>query len=323
VRLISSAGIKPALLTNGVRLNPELASRLRRAGLSAVLLHIQPSQRRPDTSRNAPESGWRRLRTEKARLLAEHEIKAGLVWIAYRSRLDELAAAIDEVLNSPHLDYLLVTACREFRCFENVEGSITDGLRARAGTRESDHVHSEEVSLAELRVLTERLGLPPFGCVGSNRDTNQLRWLTHLVAVTQSREGRRVRVGIRPGLSDRFFCRMFRLLTGRFVFLFTPPRWQFRIQLACNALTGGGFAGVAQVLLKSFTGHRLFDKHILLQEGPTFLPSGEIEFCDNCPDAVWRDNALVPVCLADRMAPGQTQTSTWKRNTPLCVSCSG
>ena len=323
VEMVSRTGIKPALLTHGQHLTPELVGELRRAGLCAVLLHIQPTQRRADIDADASSHDWRQLRSEKARLLYEHGIKAGLSWIAYRSRLDELADAMNEVLNSPHLDYLLVTGYRNFSRFQAVTGSIEQGLRAAPENGTTKEEDANEVSMEDLRRLVERLGLPAFGYVGSSRNSRQARWLTHLVAVTFAEDGCRRRVGVRPGGSDWFFSRLMRVVTGKYAFLFTPSCWQFRVQLVSNALTGGRLADNCRLIFESFAGHRLVDKHILLQEGPTLLANGEIEFCDNCPDAVWQDNALVPVCLADRMAPGQTKTQPWKRNTPHSEPCSG
>ena len=309
VAMISRAGIKPAMLTNGLHLKPDLLGQLRHAGLKAVLLHIQPSQRRADIPYDAPLTEWRRLRAEKAQMIHEHGIKAGLTWIGYRSQSVELTEVVEEVLDSPHLDYLLVTGCRDFRRFEQVKGSVETGLRANPDTAGENRTNHDEVTMADLQPLIEQLGFPPFGQVGSSKDSQKPRWLTHLIAVTQAQDGSRFRAGVRPGLSDRIFSRMLRILTGRYVFLFTPSRWQFRIQLACNALTGGNFANNCRIIIRSLSGCRLFDKHILLQEGPTLHTDGEIEFCDNCPDAVWQDNELVPVCLADRMATAQHQTT--------------
>lgn len=309
VAMISRAGIKPALLTNGFHLKPDLLGKLRQAGLKAVLLHIQPSQRRADIPYDAPPSQWRRLRAEKAQMIHEYGIKAGLTWIGYRSQSIELTEVAEEVLDSPYLDYLLVTGCRDFRRFEQVTGSVDTGLRANPGTVGKIGTNHDEVTMADLQPLIEQLGFPPFGQVSSSKDSQTARWLTHLIAVTEARDGRKLRIGVRPGLSDRIFSRMLRMLTGRYVFLFTPSRWQFRIQLACNAVTGGNIANNCRVIIRSLAGHTLFDKHILLQEGPTLHSDGEIEFCDNCPDAVWQDNVLVPVCLADRMALAQHQTT--------------
>lgn len=163
--------------------------------------------------------------------------------------------------------------------------------------------------MEHLQPLLQELGFPPFGRVASNRDANKACWLTHLIAVTEAPNGLRFRAGIKPAFSDRLFSRALRLASGRNVFLFTPTRWQFRLQLACNSVSGGDFAADWKVILKSLAGHRLFDKHILFQEGPTLLSNGEIEFCDNCPDAVWQDDALVPVCLTDRMAPAKPKNT--------------
>lgn len=300
IAAIAQRGIRPALLTHGQHLTPARASALRRAGLSAILLHIQPPQHRRDIDAAAPPEAWRALRAQKAALVHAHGIKVGLTWIGYRTRLGELAAAVDEVMGSPHLDILLVTGYRDFANFHAVHGCTETGLQQAAPR--TAIASPDETRMGDLAPVVRRAGLRAFSFVGSSHDGASPRWLTHLSIVARRGDGTSVRADLRPAASDWFFTRLMRFATGRYVFLYTPARWQLLVQLLANAATGGTPATGLRVLAAALRGATLADKHILLQEGPTLRSDGSIEYCEHCPDAVWQRGRLVPVCLADRMA---------------------
>jgi hypothetical protein len=302
VELVARQNLKVALLTNGTQLTPTFLASLRQAGLSIVLLHIQPTQERPDIGPNAPQSNWRQLRDEKAQLVHRAGIAVGLSWIAYKNRLDELEAVIEELLDSSHLDFLLVTGYRDFRRFEGATGSVTEGLRVvNHAVQGCSAEAGEEPSIEDFRAVLKRAGLRPYAGIASNLDPKSLRWLTALVAVGRSSEGGSLHSSLRAGWSDVVLARAFRLFQRRSLFFFKPSSWQFRLQLILNACTGGHTMENVRLLAYSRQGGSLLDKHIVLQVGPTLREDGEIEICNDCPDAVWQDNALTPVCLADRM----------------------
>jgi len=232
---------------------------------------------------------------------------AGLSWIARKSRFHELESVISEIIASPHLDYLLVTGLRDFSRFTNVTGSVAQGLKIsqKAGRAANGKIatHRDEVAMCDFQELLQKLGIGAYAGIHSTHDRQSFRWLTCVLAVARRGDGVASSGSIVPGLSDLLFAHALRWLAGRSVFLFRPSPWQLRGQLALNACTGGRFRSTAQLLFAS-RGGSLQDKHFVFQEGPTIRPNGDIEFCSHCPDAVWQDNRLVPVCLADRMARG-------------------
>ena len=291
--------LKVALLTNGQNLDHSLLQKLADAGLSIVMLHIQPGQRRGDIPGDAPSTAWQQLRADKARLVKQCGIEVGLTWIARKSRLAELASATEEVLASPDLHYLLVTGYRNFARFCGVSGSIEGGLRMLQSNPADGE--RDEVTMRDFDPIMKQHALLPFGYIASSRNPHAARWLTSLVAVRRKGDGRAIYSSLKVSWADRLLVRSSRWVAGRQMFLFRPAPWQFSLQLVLNALTGGWTKDTIRLLASVFSGGRLVDKHLVLQEGPTILENGEIEFCEDCPDAVWRRGQLVPVCLADRM----------------------
>lgn len=303
VAAVRRQGLKVALLTHGASLTPTSLAALRDAGLNVILLHIQPTQRRPDIAPDASPDDWRRLRAAKAAFVSEHGIEAGLSWIARKSRLHEYADVVDEVLASPHLHFLLVTGFRDFSLFVDLRGTVTGGLQTPPGFPwPGPGPKPDEVSLDDLEPHLRRRGLTPFGFVGSSHDPQRRRWLTFLTGTLLSRDGACESFGLSPAWSDRWLMRASRWWSGRALFFFKPTSWQFRLQIIFNALSGGDVGADIRLLSGALRGQALLDKHIVLQEGPNVRADGEVEICRDCPDAVWQEGGLVPVCLADRMA---------------------
>jgi len=304
VALVASRGLKVALLTNGITLTADKLRSLRQAGLTIVLLHIEAGQKRHDMNAEAEPARWLALRATKARLVAQAGIAVGLSHIARRSQLDETAGIVREVLTSAHLDFLLITGFRDFTRFGGVTGDIANGLQMPAAPsgQTTDGGHRDEVAMADLLPVMRGMDLTPFARVGSARSRQAARWLIYLAAAGQTADGTRVWSSVRAGWSDRILSRAMRWIIGRHMFLHIPSRRQFYLQLWLNALSGGGNHAVKLARSTGRNGGRLRDKHIVLQEGPIMHADGTVETCCDCPDAVWQNGALVPVCLADRMS---------------------
>lgn len=304
VALVASRGLKVALLTNGVTLTADKLQSLRQAGLNIVLLHIEAGQKRHDLPADAEPARWQNLRATKARLVAQTGMAVGLSHIARRSQLNETANLVREVLTSTHLDFLLITGFRDFTRFGDVTGDIASGLRMKPTVidRTTRDAHHDEVAMTDLLPVMRGMSLTPFARVGSGHSQQTARWLIYLAAAGQAADGSPAWSSLRAGWSDRILSRAIRWIIGRHVFLHIPSRRQFHLQLLLNSLSGGGNHALKLARSTERNGGKLRDKHIVLQEGPIVHGDGTVETCCDCPDAVWQNGALVPVCLADRLS---------------------
>jgi hypothetical protein len=297
IRLIHRRNLCVAILTNGLLLDASWAKALRQAGADAVLLHIQQNQSRADAPPPSDPDGWRKLRASKARLVTESRMAAGLALIASPNALPEFMETVEEMLTSPHLEFMLITTQTDFARFLRVRGDIHGGLRADAGPGPYCPLSS-----ATVRSELERKGMSPFAHVGSFFNPDRPRWLTYLSATLCGPRGVRRR-SVAAARSDRFFVELMRRLNGRYSFLYRAGAVRFRLQLLFNALSGGGRLAEALSFIAAslVPGRTLVEKHIVFQEGPAWLSDGTIDFCRDCPDATIRNGHLVPLCLADRM----------------------
>ena len=154
VRLVRRRGLFVELCSNGVELNDHLLAALSEAGANVIFLHIEPNQRRPDLLENATAEDVRRLRAEKAALVAAHGIQAGLTVTAYPEKLAEVEDAFAFALESPHIGWLLVTWCRDINRMPPIHGDLATGMYAESGFAPHQG-REEEASLREIERLLE------------------------------------------------------------------------------------------------------------------------------------------------------------------------
>lgn len=297
VRLIKSAGISVELFTNGLSLNDASLAELKAAGTNLIFLHIDAQQTRPDLPTLTP-AALRQLRESKASAITAAGIEAGLAVTAYADALAEIDAAVELVLTSPDLDYLLVTLCRDTPALGQLRGDIHTGLYSPPGSAPAPlAVTLTNTSIHER--LQSRFDLRPFAYIGSSIDARDPRWLSYLVGTIVRPARLPFWHAIAPSAIEPLFLKLFRCLKGRFPFYMPQSPGRFRVQLLLNALTGGRMSNFA-LLARSFRG-RLRTKRLLFQCPAELGADGRLIHCEHCPDATVRNGRLVPVCVCDQV----------------------
>lgn len=299
VRMIKSAGIYVELFTNGLLLDEERASALKHAGIGVVFLHIDAHQSRPDWPEGI-SSRMEELWSAKAAVAASAGLEVGLVITAYADALGCIDQAVEFVLNSPHVDYLLVTLCRDVQSMGRLSGDLYEGILGEPRS----NVGSAEILTNALvfERMRSRFGLHPFAYLGSNVDKNDPRWLTYVVGAVV-RDGRPAAWSmLKASSAERLFLWLSRRLRGRFPFYLKQAPGRFRLQLVLNALTGGRTWGNVALLIRSLGRRRILrTKRILFQCPAQLASDGTLIHCSHCPDATVRHGRLMPVCISDQV----------------------
>ena len=310
VRLVRRRGLFVELCSNGVDLNDQLLGELGRAGANVIFLHIEPNQRRPDLPENATAEDVRRLRAEKAALVAAHGIEVGLTVTAYPEKLAEIEDAFEFALESPHIFWLLVTWCRDINRMPSIHGDLDTGMFAKSGFAQHQG-HEEEASRREIeRLLESKYGLKPFGFLGSNLDAADRRWLSFIVGAVHRHGKLSFHQSLRPTLVEKAFLELSHKLTGRYPFYQAQQAGSFALHLLLNGLAGGTLAGNLKLLGRtSLSGARLSAKRFLFQRPAAFDEHGRVVHCQCCPDAVVKGGRLVPLCISDQVANGEIPPS--------------
>jgi MoaA/NifB/PqqE/SkfB family radical SAM enzyme len=299
ISYITEKGLRPLLLTNASLLTKEKLRAYKEAGLSRVILHIDSRQKgRPDTGDAVlSESGLNELRTTCLDRCREAGIATALCLTVYKDTLEEFHKVIkyaQDLDASYDLVGILVTNYSQALNYSDIH--------------EDDDLSLKNETIIDF-MKTKEDAIPAYYVPSSHRE-KELRWLYYLCGVTRDRREQGVthRFYIHPRY--RFvlsgFPRAFRAIMGRhhmedlsapalvFVTLLLYGVLSFSLP---NLLRSVGFLFLA---IKN-RNLRLFS--VIFQDAPTLLPDGTYETCRHCPDATVRKGRIVPVCIADRVAP--------------------
>lgn len=300
VRRVKARGLDVELLTNGLVLDDPWLEGLAAAGLDILYLHLDGGQTRPEFPPQPTAEDLRGAWTRAAGRVADHGLDVGLSVTLYPDRLEDAVTAVDFVLGSPVVHYVLVTLYRDSSPLIRVVGDLETGLSVAEA---SGPPVPPAVTNHELRpLLQERLGIRPFGTVGSAHDPEDLRWMSYLVA-TAGGPGPVLRHAVRPSLFERAYLALHRLVRGRYPMYQRQDGRALATQLVLNGFTGGDLAGNLRFLARS-RGRPRLAKRLLFQCPAEATPDGTVLTCVPCPDACLKQDRLVPICIADRVDNG-------------------
>lgn len=301
IRLLKAEGLVVQLFTNGLLLDDRRLAELKQTGLEIIFVHADSGQTRPDLAHDPSREQLRALWEQKTALIARHGIDVGLTMTAYAGNLDEVRDMVEFTIDSPHVNYLLVTLFRDTDNMAEIRGDIDAGLRGSLvdPSRERTDTLTNRQFIPWLR---EELGLRPFGYLGSNKDIEDPRWLSYMVATRRGRDGKVVRYSPRPSAFEQAYATLSLRLAGKFPMYQRQSSFQLIAQLIMNGLMGGDFAGNMKFLIQSCRpGDKLGTKRLLFQCPAQIEADGTVTHCENCPDAVAKNGGLVPLCISDKV----------------------
>ena len=308
VRLVKQQGLCAQIYTNGVLLDDRLLEELKETGLDIISLHIERGQSRPDLPEHATLEQLRELWEAKAALIARHGIDVGLTMTAFADQLEEVYDIVSFVNDSPHVNYLLVTLFRDSDRFGEIRGGLLAG-DLRGMLRDPSRKRTDTLTNIQLsRQLHERANLRPFGFLGSNKNADDPRWLSYLVATRRGRRGEIVKYAMKASAFERVYLALSLRFTGKYPMYRRQSAPQLIMHLALNALTGGDFFGNVKFLIGALLSPgRLGAKRLLFQNPAEVEADGTVVHCANCPDAVVKNGELVPVCIADKVGSSSSR----------------
>ena len=308
VRHVKAKGIHASIITNGVLLDEERVLELRDCGIDLILLHIQKDQRRSDLPESASLDQVEQLRAEKLSLVGEHGIETGICHIIYSNRMDECQRVLSQFSDNRWARFALMTLFSDFGKLGVLEGSIETGFRQLSpGTMSRERLQPD---IQEVTRIFSDFGLEPFAYVGANNGSDDKRWLIYFLLSVVDKSGQSIHHGMTSSLTERVALQLSRVLPTSSSFMLTPSRAALLTHLLLNALTGGRLRHNLALMSKAMTKEsQCRDKHILLQRAPECTATGELVFCDECPDATIKNGELMPHCLADRVTDRPSPTS--------------
>jgi len=302
VALIAETGIKPILLTNGVKLTPELVRELKRAGLTGFTIHIDSHQGRPGW-RDKDEGALNELRQRYADMVAD---EGGLTVVfnstVYPSAFEEIPDVVHwGQENIDRVDGLVFITYRTLDTDENVAvdgtGRAVDAMQlgySSAGFDEA-FVTSPEVC----RIIKDTCPeYDPSGYLGGTIKHDSFKWLAG--AVLSSRHGWYGSVGKETMELAQVGHHLFRgtylaypsrMRVSPLVFLMSP--WDSTLRQAAR----NWLRDVWQHPGRLLDGIRV--QTIGVIQAPDIQPDGRADMCDGCPDMTVWDGKLINSCRMD------------------------
>jgi hypothetical protein len=306
VQMIKAERISVELFTNGLLLETELLYNLRDAGVDLIFLHIDANQTRPEFGERPTAESLREFRAQRAAAVTAAGMEVGLTMTAYGDTLSEIDEAVRFVLTSPHVDYLLVTLFRDVPALGPIVGDLDLGMRAARPVAFSGLQSNELTNEAVCARLLDEFGLRPFAYLGSNREANDLRWISYLVGTVLSDNRSAFWAAMKISLAEKLFLAIHRLIHGHYPFYLRQNHRRFRLQLLANAIAGGAVRSNLVLLIRSMRKrHDLRTKRLLFQRPAQLAEDGTVIHCNYCPDATIRHGRLVPVCISDQVVSAQ------------------
>lgn len=296
--VIHERKISIEILTNGLLLNDDNLARFKELGVNVVLLHIEATQNRSDLASQTQEE-VSKLRRKIAAQVGKFGIEVGLSVTTYREKKSDLILSLKDAMTFPEVNFVLVTLYRNMHTIEDLRGNIFDGFKGRTNNQKKEI----EYSMSEFEaILKDELSITPFAFLPARHDPNFARWLSYFVSVYLDKDKRPQYHSLSPSFFEPIYLWLYRKIKGHYPFTQKSDPKKLKGHLFINGLFGGDFKG-NMLFHKKFKneGDSLKSLRILVQTGAELDESGNLIYCESCPDAVVKNGTLVPVCIADRV----------------------
>jgi pyruvate-formate lyase-activating enzyme len=300
VKLIKSSGIKPFLITNGVKLDRELLKELKNAGLFGFILHIDSGQNRPGWIGKS-EKELNELRQQYADMIHQEKgLICSFITTITPKALPEVADIVQWCQNN--IDKVVQNIFVPVRSFHGddpwnyyVNGNkIYMDSTALCLDESYDNLTAKDIFVEVKKVLPD-YEFNSF--LGGTQVSSSPKWLFGLYAATKTKF-----VGTVGKKGMELIQNSYHLVFGHFVSFLKP--WIYRNGWTIFLLLLFD-KSVRKALVKrifSFLNNpeQLFKKlhlqAIIVMQPFDILPNGESDMCDSCPNMTYWNGRLVPEC---------------------------
>jgi MoaA/NifB/PqqE/SkfB family radical SAM enzyme len=302
VAFIAENGIKPILLTNGVKLTPGFLRELKEAGLVGFTMHIDSHQGRPGW-RDKNEAEHNKLRQHYADIVAA---EGGMIVVfnstVYPSTFREIPdvvrwgqANIDRVHGLVFITYR--TLDTEANVALDSEGRVVEASRLGYSSERFDETFVTSPEVYQI-IKGDFPEYEPAGYLGGTIRHDSFKWLAG--AVIGSRHGWYGSIGKKTMelaqaghhlLRGTYLAYLSGMRVSPLIFLLSP--WDDAVRKA------------ARNWLRDVGRHpgRLFDgirvQTIGIIQAPDVQPGGRADMCDSCPDMTVWEGKLINSCRMD------------------------
>jgi len=303
VRLVRHFGVKPVLVTNGVRLDRTLLRSLKLAGARGFTFHVDSHQARPGWQGKS-EIELNKLRTHFADMVHEEGgLTCAFNTTVFPDTLDCVPDIVDWAVHEPDRVQVLTLICVRMA---NPSAPYDYYVRGRpvdftttpyVTEREYGELMTDDIYCQIRQVL------PDFefcAYLGGTVNPQSLKWVVgcHVTSTKRS-------YGVMGARSMELLQNGYHLFRSRYL-AFSPPsaNGSGRSALVFSLFDGAMRRAARSFVAEALTNpqvllHKLYLQTISVVQPVDVLPTGECDRCDGCPNKTFWEDRLVPACRAD------------------------
>lgn len=311
VRMITKRGWKSVINTNGILIDRDILKELKKAGNFGFTLHVDSGQNRPNW-KGKNELELLELRQQLADMLAEFGFSCSFNATVYPENIKyipELAKwahkNIDKVHVMVFIIYRMALVGKDIDFFVKDEQVFFDDMMY---SKEDDNrridVQAPEV-VAEIRKAYP--DFMPCAFLNGTHKPDSYKWLL------TTRIGNKHKIFGYAGPKFMETVQMFsHFFTGGYLAYASPKTTRKgRLLFLLSFLDKGVRKSMFNYLGSLFTNPKAFfsrvhNQSVMIIQPADFMPTGEVNMCDGCPDiTVWNDELVWSCRMEEQMRWGQ------------------
>ncbi len=297
IKYIKQKNIRVILLTNGTLVTLEKLKRMKDAGLSRIVFHVDSHQEgRPDVDLPITEKKLNKLRKFFLDMCQEVKLEVGFTVTIYQDTLPQLKDILSFCQSEKHVKFLLVMGYSQLvNLNENRDSKYK---------RDDLSIKSKD---AVAYMFENEKAMPVF-YIPSSHNQKDSRWNFYILSIIHNKNGSNDTFYLHPRSRLTFYMlpRLQKFLKGRYSFDDQVNIFQIIIMLFLHALFSFHLPTIIKTIdhfIKAIRNRNIRFQTYVFQHPPNQLGENEYEICLNCPDITVRQGRLVPTCLADKIYP--------------------
>jgi pyruvate-formate lyase-activating enzyme len=320
---VKRRGWKPIVVTNGILLTRELLRDLKRAGAFGFTFHVDSKQGRPGRWRGKTESELNELRLEYASLLADAGgLACSFDCTVYDDTLHEVPGLV--AWAHRHIDVvqnMVFIAIRRLNADMPYEWLVDGTPVARDDVVYfADQAPARELQSTDLLEVVRGTfpDFTPCAYLNGTARPDTFKWM-----LTERVGTRREIFGYAGPKFLELVMAGHHLLTGRYLSHLRPRLRGVRAAILALSPFDPGLRRAAGRLLASLVRRpaslfrRAYFQTVMFIQPVDFLPGGEQNMCDGCPDAtIWEDRLVWSCRLGELTRFGTLLASRPRQTTP-------
>ncbi len=292
VAMIKRHRLHVFLLTNGVLIDEDYLSKLRKSGLDSILFHVDMGQIRPDLPANPSFNDIQVRLKQLTEMANSHRLDVSISLTLYDDDQETLSNFSQFFFDLEEITFLFIA-----------RGIDPKDLLPQLASSERINVAipaASGVTYGMQRVTDYyrvKYGIEPFAFLPAS-DGRRTVWISYFVPIIYSDTNINL-FNIRANYLDSWLMEIPRIFSGHYIHKTKQNSTVTLLRVVANGLTTLRLRQLVQFLIQSLSANnKLRHKVIVYDDGP-IVENGTFIACEDCPTAIVRDDKVLRCCTAD------------------------